>query len=181
MPVAFNDYRAFDALGLAQAIKRGELSRRDVLDAALARIAEVNPSINAVSYLHPAAEVEALADAGAPFAGVPYLIKDLHAPVAGMPLAHGSRFFAGQNSDFDSETVARLRRAPHLVLAGGCRLLSEAKRRQLGAGGCNRKFRRACSRPDPAELHRRRSYCRRHSCRSRMKPCLHRLQTMRCR
>ena len=116
MPIAFSDYRAFDALGLAQAVQRGELSRREVLNAALARIAEVNPKVNAVCYLHETAADEGCADAGAPFTGVPYFIKDLHAPVAGMPLTHGSRLFAGHVNDFDSETVARLRRAGFVIL-----------------------------------------------------------------
>ena len=52
-----------------------------------------------------------------PFRGVPYLIKDLHAPVAGLPLSHGSRLFAGSVFPFDSTTVRRLR-AAGFVIAG---------------------------------------------------------------
>jgi Asp-tRNA(Asn)/Glu-tRNA(Gln) amidotransferase A subunit family amidase len=55
-------------------------------------------------------------DHGAPLDGVPYLIKDLHAPVAGMPLRHGSRLFIDHRPDFDSETVSRLRRAGLVML-----------------------------------------------------------------
>ncbi|MDB5965252.1 MAG: amidase [Polaromonas sp.] len=116
MTLKFEDYRGFDALGLAHAMQRGELSRREVMDAALARVAEANPQVNAVTYLHEQAADEACLDPTAPFAGVPYFIKDLHAPVAGMPLTHGSRLFAGQVQDFDSETVARLRRAGFVLL-----------------------------------------------------------------
>ncbi len=116
MSLSFHDYRQFDALGLAQAIRKGDVSRQEVLQAALDRIAAVNPQVNAVTYLHQAAAGEAAGDAGSPFAGVPYLIKDLHAPVAGMPLTHGSRLFAGDVHDFDSETVARLRRAGFVIL-----------------------------------------------------------------
>ena len=119
MSLTFNDYRQLDALGLADAIRRGAVSRREVMDAAMARIAEVNPRVNAVTYLHPGA-AEAGPAAGvspqAPFAGVPYFIKDLHAPVVGMPLTHGSRLFAGDTHHFDSETVARLRRAGFVIL-----------------------------------------------------------------
>ncbi len=116
MTLAFNDYRNFDALGLAEAIRKGDVSREEVTAAALARIADVNPQVNAVTYQHEAAASEASTDIRAPFAGVPYLIKDLHAPVAGMPLTHGSRLFAGDVQDFDSETVARLRRAGFVIL-----------------------------------------------------------------
>jgi amidase len=119
MSLNFHEYRQFDALGLADAMRRGDVSRREVMDATMARIADVNPRVNAVTYLHPgAADNAALQaiDAQAPFAGVPYLIKDLHAPVAGMPLTHGSRLFAGDTHPFDSETVARLRRAGFVIL-----------------------------------------------------------------
>ena len=116
MSLNFNDYRSFDALGLADAIRRGELSRQEVMAAALARVAAVNPQVNAVTYLDEAAANSPGSDPGAPFAGVPYFIKDLHAPVAGMPLTHGSRLFAGDTHNCDSETVARLRRAGFVIL-----------------------------------------------------------------
>lgn len=47
---------------------------------------------------------------------MPYLIKDLFAPVRALPLTHGSRLFAGNVMDFDAETVARLRRAGFVIL-----------------------------------------------------------------
>ena len=90
MSISFDDYRNLDALGLAHAIRKGDVSHQEVLQAAIKRIAAVNPQINAVTYMHPTSALEASGDAQAPFAGVPYLIKDLHAPVAGMPLTHGS-------------------------------------------------------------------------------------------
>lgn len=124
MTLSFDDYRRFDATGLAAAIHKGDISRLEVLDAALQRLADVNPQVNAVTHLNEAAVALARAlantrrpaDAAAPLAGVPYFIKDLHAPVAGMPLTHGSRLFAGDTHDFDSETVARLRRAGLMIL-----------------------------------------------------------------
>ena len=116
MTITFNEYRALDGLGLAQAMRRRDISRAEVLEAALSRLNAVNPRINAVTYLHPPALEQAGAEPQGPFAGVPYFIKDLHAPVAGMPLTHGSRLFAGDVHDFDSETVARLRRAGFVIL-----------------------------------------------------------------
>ena len=116
--MTFDDYRSFDALGLAQLIRKREVSRQEVMDAALARLEAVNPTINAVTYLHApalAADAPPVGEDG-PFAGIPYFIKDLHAPVKGMPLTHGSRLFAGQVFDFDSETVARLRRAGFVLM-----------------------------------------------------------------
>jgi amidase len=109
-----DDYLSHDALGLAALIRRREVSAREVIEACLARIEAVNPKINAVIHLDAAPVLDAIADAApsdAPLFGVPYFIKDLHAPVKDLPLAHGSRAFAGSVFDFDSETVARLRRA----------------------------------------------------------------------
>ena len=116
MTISFNDYRALDAMGLAQSIRRRDISRKEVLDAALARMNAVNPQVNAITYLHSPALDPAPGDSQGAFAGVPYFIKDLHAPVSGMPLTHGSRLFAGDVHDFDSETVARLRRAGFAIL-----------------------------------------------------------------
>ncbi len=114
----FDEYRSHDALGLAALIRSGEVSRQEVLDAALARLQAVNPVVNAVTYLHPPA-LDAAAprlDGDGPFAGVPYFMKDLHAPVQGMPLTNGCRLFDGQVFDFDAETVTRLRRAGFRIL-----------------------------------------------------------------
>ena len=116
MTISFNDYRALDAMGLAQAIRRRDISRKEVLEASLARMHAVNPQVNAITYLHPPALDPAAGESPGAFAGVPYFIKDLHAPVSGMPLTHGSRLFAGDLHDFDSETVARLRRAGFAIL-----------------------------------------------------------------
>ena len=49
MSLSFTDYRAFDALGLAEAIRRKEVSRQEVLQAALDRVAAVNPTVNAIA------------------------------------------------------------------------------------------------------------------------------------
>lgn len=95
--MTFDDYRSFDALGLAALVRKREVSRAEVMQAALERLRAVNPTINAVPYLHqPALAPNApVLGADGPFAGVPYCIKDLHAPVRDMPLAHGRRLFAG--------------------------------------------------------------------------------------
>jgi Asp-tRNA(Asn)/Glu-tRNA(Gln) amidotransferase A subunit family amidase len=116
MTLGFDDYRRHDALGLAAAVRRGDFSAAEVMQAALERLHAVNPMVGAVTWLDEAL-AERLCRAGpdpsaadhGPLAGVPYFINDLHAPVRGVPLRHGSRLFEGQVFDFDSETVARLR------------------------------------------------------------------------
>ena len=113
------EYRRHDATGLAGLIRTREVSAAEVFEAFLSRVAAVNPALNAV-VLPDFDAAHAALRAGlpdGPFHGVPYLIKDLHAPVAGLPLSHGSRLFAGSVYSFDSTTVSRLR-AAGFVIAG---------------------------------------------------------------
>jgi amidase/6-aminohexanoate-cyclic-dimer hydrolase len=51
-----------------------------------------------------------------PFAGVPYLLKDLGAQYTGVVTAGGSRLFAKDVADHDSELTIRLRRAGLVVV-----------------------------------------------------------------
>jgi amidase len=115
----FPEYEFHDALALAELIRKRAVTPLEVLDAMIERIEARNPSINAVvieAYDQARATIAEGLPEG-PFAGVPYFIKDLHAPVAGLPLTHSSRLWLGNVSNFDSETVARLRRAG-FVIAG---------------------------------------------------------------
>ena len=113
------DYGACDALGLADLVRRREVSPEELLDQAVARIARVNPQINAVvtPLYDEARRAIAAGLPDGPFRGVPFLLKDLDADCAGTPMASGSRFLAGTRSDHDSTLVARYRRAG-LVFSG---------------------------------------------------------------
>ncbi|WP_172826688.1 amidase, partial [Mycobacterium sp. 1423905.2] len=83
-------YLSYDATGLAELIRSGQVKPEEVLQAAKARAAEVNPKLNAiVADIDPAPPVE-----GAQFSGVPFLIKDLHQDLAGYPTSCGSRSLA---------------------------------------------------------------------------------------
>ena len=116
---AFKEYETYDALGLAALVKRREVSAGELLDAALERIAARDPAINAVCGLNERVARAAIA-AGLPaglFEGVPFLLKDITAAAVGFPMSQGSRFFAGQASEVDSEIVARHRRSG-LVIFG---------------------------------------------------------------
>jgi amidase len=55
-------------------------------------------------------------DPGAPFAGVPFLLKDLLALVAGVPTSFGSKALRHYVPDHDSELVARFKRAGLAIL-----------------------------------------------------------------
>jgi amidase len=108
-------YLAEDGLGLAAALRGGRVSAPGLLEAALARAASINSSLGAVCYIDKVGAQATLArlDPGAPFAGVPFLMKDLGAPAAGLRTIAGARYFARRAvpATTDSDLVARLRRA----------------------------------------------------------------------
>lgn len=115
----FDDYVKHDALALADLVRKSEARPVDLLDAAIARTEQVNGRVNAVvakGYDRARRIAEAAVPQG-PFAGVPFLLKDLVLTEAGVPTSQGSRFFAGVTVDHDSEMVVRQKRAG-LVIFG---------------------------------------------------------------
>lgn len=114
----FDDYRRHDALGLAELVALGEVSARELLDCALARAAAVNPALNAIVIpLHEIAQQAARQSLAGPFAGVPFLIKDIAQDYAGVPTTAGSRALRNAIPAVHSEYVQRTLRAG-LVIFG---------------------------------------------------------------
>lgn len=108
-----------DAHGQAQLVRDGEISVEELVTAAIEAIEARDGEINAV--VHKRYD-EALAEArvvpsGAPFAGVPTLMKCMD-PIAGAPANLGSRYLAklGRTAKSDSPMVQRLRQAGFVVL-----------------------------------------------------------------
>ncbi|WP_306522716.1 amidase [Gemmatimonas sp.] len=109
----FPEYDQLDGLALADCIRRGDVSPADVTEAAIARMSARNPALNAI--VRPleslARTMAAQLPAEAPFAGVPMVVKDLVATIAGVPTSYGTRVLQQVVPDHDSELVARYRRA----------------------------------------------------------------------
>jgi amidase len=117
---AFADYEQYDALGLADLVRRQKITPRDLLEAAIERVETRNPAVNAVIMKAYDYGRQAIADGlpDGPLRGVPFLMKDLTSPVAGLPMTRGSAFFASTPpASADSEHVKRLKRAG-LVIFG---------------------------------------------------------------
>src|SRR6202795_887970 len=109
----------YDGLGLAELVRRREVSATELLNASIARVEALNPEINAVVtrlYDQARAAIAAGLPDG-PFTGVPYLLKDLGAHYKGAVTSFGSALFKDFVVDHDSEITARLRRAG-LVIFG---------------------------------------------------------------
>ena len=114
----FKEYDQYDGLGLAELIRSGEISAGEACETAIERIESVNPKLNAVIFtmfdLARRATHEKL-PAGA-FTGVPFLLKDLTAVYAGVPLTNGSKAYRQYIPDYDSEMVRRFKQAGLVIL-----------------------------------------------------------------
>lgn len=90
------DVLGLDACGQAQAIRDGEVSPRELTEAAIRRIEEANPEFNAISWdrFGEAVDDAGRVDPGAPFAGVPILLKDHRCTAIGQETRYGTTALA---------------------------------------------------------------------------------------
>ncbi|HEY1511778.1 MAG TPA: amidase [Solirubrobacteraceae bacterium] len=107
------------ATELAEMVRSGELSARELVEASLRQIDELEPSINAFTHVAPESALATADTIGPgdprPFAGVPIAIKDNRA-VAGMPLTMCSDLFGDLVADHDAYLVTRLRDAGFVIV-----------------------------------------------------------------
>jgi amidase len=99
--VDLDEYMSLDATALAELIESKQVKPAELLALAQGRADAVNPRLNAiVRRLDDVADRQA-ADPGlnGPFAGVPFLIKDLDQQYRGFPCSCGSRALANDVAD----------------------------------------------------------------------------------
>src|SRR5262249_36100107 len=101
------DLARLDAVAQAELVADGEVLPIELVDAAIARIGRLNPTLNAVvTPLFEKARAAARAPElpSGPFRGVPFLLKDLICGSAGDPLYNGSRLMKslGMVQPFDT-------------------------------------------------------------------------------
>ncbi|MEM8786202.1 MAG: amidase family protein, partial [Pseudomonadota bacterium] len=111
--MGFETYAEYDGLGLAELVRRGEVSPEELVDAAIATIERHNPTLNAVVAImrdHALDEIKQGLSPG-PFKGVPFLVKEFGMHFKGMTTAAGSRLAQGVTFDADTELMARCKRA----------------------------------------------------------------------
>ena len=88
--ISVEEYLGHDAMGLAERIRRREVSTSEVLEAAISRAEAVNPRINAiVTPMYEIARERARGELAGPFQGVPFLLKDLFQEYASVPSSSG--------------------------------------------------------------------------------------------
>ncbi len=118
MPSAATPLLTRPATELAELVRSGQLRSRELVEAALERIAEMH-ALNAFT-LVDAEGALAAADAitpgdPRPFAGIPMAIKELNA-VAGQPLTMGSDLYGDYRPDMDAYVVRRLKDAGFVLI-----------------------------------------------------------------
>lgn len=114
----FKEYQKYDALGLAELIKKKEVSPLELCEAAIERIELLNPKLNAVIYrMYDEAResIKSKLPKGR-FSGVPFLLKDLQAAYKGVPMTRGSKAYKNFIPDYDSELVTRFKSAGLVIL-----------------------------------------------------------------
>ncbi|MFY2564297.1 amidase [Corallococcus terminator] len=113
-----DDYTRYDAMGLAELVRRKEVTPAELTQAALDAIARVNPKLNAVIDVREADAKNAVQQGlpQGPFTGVPFLIKDLALHAAGVPTDLGSRLAKGLMLPLDSFLMERFRRTGVVLL-----------------------------------------------------------------
>ncbi|WP_053732728.1 amidase [Nocardia sp. NRRL S-836] len=100
----FDEYRRYDATGLARLVAEKQVSAAELLAVAQERTEAVNPRLNAIVRGVSATPSD---DLTGPFAGVPFLIKDLGQDYAGLPTSNGSRSLRSLPATEHSTVVRR--------------------------------------------------------------------------
>lgn len=123
--ISLNDYTRLDGLGLAELVARKQVKAEELAAAALQAVEKVNPRVNAVLQTLSRDAAGPAGQPSAPFAGVPFLIKELVLHAKNVRCDMGSRLAQGFVPPEDTELMARFRRA-------GLRLIGTTQTPELG-------------------------------------------------
>jgi amidase len=115
----FRDFEKYDALGLADLVRRKEVKPIELVETVIERIERINPQLNCVN-IKTYDLAKKLAEGILPqdlFSGVPFLMKDLTTMYAGVKTTSGSSFYKDFVATEDSVVVQRIKQAG-LILVG---------------------------------------------------------------
>jgi amidase len=105
------NYGDYDALGLAELVRKRDVKSSELMEDALSAIEQLNPELNCVVG-DLSAQAKSALDAGlpsGPFTGVPFLIKEIGVQAAGSPFRMGSKLCDGFVPQADTELMRRFR------------------------------------------------------------------------
>jgi len=114
LAMKWDEWAASDAVGLAELVRKGDVTPSELAQQVAAAVTRLNPTLTAVVELFE----DAIADPGGtgtrldgPFAGVPYLMKDLGPTFKGRLQEMGSLFMRGNRAEADTFLAGQIRRA----------------------------------------------------------------------
>jgi len=113
------EYSRCDGVALAELVRRREVSPKELVQLFMKAVEKVNPRINAIIEVYQD-RVEGLDDRmilSGPFAGVPFLMKDIGSGEGGRLQESGSRLMKGYVADKDSFLTTFFKKAG-LILMG---------------------------------------------------------------
>jgi amidase len=118
-----NALAALDATAQAAALASGRVGRAELVEAAIRRLERLDPALGAMTaplFEHALGEVRHV-DPSAPFAGVPFVLKDLGACFAGQPYYAGNRALrdVGYKAPAETYLARRFRLAGLVPIATG--------------------------------------------------------------
>jgi amidase len=114
LAMSWEEWASHDAVGLAERVRSGELTPAELARQAAAGIAKTNPSLSAVVEVFEDVVADPLSDGldpTGPFAGMPFLMKDLGPTLKGRLQEQGSLFMRGNRPAADAWLTGRMRKA----------------------------------------------------------------------
>ena len=120
------DFSNLDAIAQAELVATKRASPAELLEAAIARAEAANPSLNFIAQpLYDRARKATTGNFNGPFAGVPFLVKDLHVHIAGERSGEGSSLWNDYRPDYTSTIYER-------ILASGLNTFGKTTTPELG-------------------------------------------------
>ncbi len=114
LAMSWDEWAKHDAVALAERLRRREVTPAELAAQTAAGIARTNPAVSAVVELFDDVVADPLKDGmdpDGPFAGVPYLMKDLGPTLKGRLQEMGSLLMRGNRAAADSYLASRIRQA----------------------------------------------------------------------
>ena len=114
LAMTWQEWVEHDAVGLAECVRRGDVSAAELAAQAAAGVAKINPAVHAVVEVFDDVVANPLQDGldpAGPFAGVPFFMKDLGPTLKGRLQEMGSLMMRGNRATADTFLTSQIRRA----------------------------------------------------------------------
>ena len=114
LPMSWDEWADHDGVALAARVAKGELTAAELAAQAAAGIAKVDPALSAVVEIFEDAVTDPGTDGtnlDGPFAGLPFLMKDLGPTLKGRLQEMGSRYMRGNRATADTFMTTKMRGA----------------------------------------------------------------------